>query len=73
MGEAMSTKPQPEQFKTRAEYRWARKLWLKRHGGSLWVTLLIALFFGGLTGSTTLLILLVVFALVATAYARSRP
>ncbi|MFI4977369.1 MAG: hypothetical protein ACHQC8_01630 [Solirubrobacterales bacterium] len=33
----------------------------------------VAVFFGGLTRSTALLILLVVFALVATAYANSRP
>jgi hypothetical protein len=46
---------------------------LRRHGGYLWTTLAIAVFFGALTGSTVLLILLVVFALVATAYARSRP
>jgi hypothetical protein len=73
MDEPMSSKPQPEQFRTGAEYRWARKLWLRRHGGSLIGTLAIAIFFGALTGSTVLLVLLVVFALVGTAYARSRP
>jgi hypothetical protein len=36
-------------------------------------TLAIAIFFAALTGSTVLLILLVVFALLATAYVRSRP
>ncbi len=69
----MSTKPRPEDYSTRAEYRWARKLWLRRHGGSLWTTLAIAVFFGALTGSTTLLIALIGFALVMTAYVRSRP
>jgi asparagine N-glycosylation enzyme membrane subunit Stt3 len=69
----MSTKPRPEQFKTRAEYRWARKLWLKRHGGHLWATLAIAIFFGAWSGSTMILVLFLVFALVGTAYARSRP
>ncbi len=69
----MSTKPRPEQFKTRAEYRWAKKIWLKRHGGYLWTTLAIAIFFGAWSGSTVALIGLVVFALVATAYVRSRP
>jgi hypothetical protein len=69
----MSTKPQPEQFPTRAEYRWARKLWLRRHGGSLLGTLAIAIFFGALTGYTLLLVLLVLFALAGTWWARSRP
>jgi hypothetical protein len=69
----MSTKPQPEQYGTRAQYRWARRLWLRRHGGYLWTTLAIAIFFGALTGSATLLILLIVFALWATVIARSRP
>jgi len=66
-------RPQPEDFKTAAEYRWARKLWIRRHGGSLIGTLAIAVVFGGLTGSTTLLLLLVAFAIVATMIARSRP
>jgi hypothetical protein len=69
----MSTKPQPEQFRTRAEYRWARKLWLRRHGGSLLGTLAIAIFFGALTGSTLLLVLLVLFALAGTWWARLQP
>jgi hypothetical protein len=68
-----STRPRPEQHRTGAEYRWAKRLWLRRHGGYLWTTLAIAVFFGALTGSATLLILLIVFAFVMTAYARSRP
>jgi hypothetical protein len=63
----MTTKPRPEQFRTRTEYAWARKLWLGRHGGSLFGTLAIAVVFGALTGSTVLLVLLVLFALAATA------
>lgn len=69
----MSTKPRPEDYETRAQYRWARKLWLRRHGGSLWTTLAIAVFFGALTGSTALLLGLIGFALVMTVYVRSRP
>ena len=68
-----STRPQPEQFSSRAEYRWAKKLWLRQHGGSLWTTLAIAIFFGAWTGSGVLLVVLVAFALVGTCYARSRP
>jgi hypothetical protein len=66
-------RPQPEDFKTRAEYRWARKQWIRAHGGSLFGTLAIAIFFGALTGSQLLLVLLVASALVGTAIARSRP
>ena len=69
----MSTKPHPEQFRSRAEYRWARKLWLRKHGGSLAGTLAIAVLFGVLSGSAVALILLVLVALVGTVYARSRP
>jgi hypothetical protein len=65
--------PQPENFKTGAEYRWAKRLWLRRHGGYLWTTIGLALLFGALTGSVVLLVLLVVAALAMTAYARSRP
>jgi len=67
------SRPQPEDFKTGAEYRWAKRLWLRRHGGYLWTTIALALLFGALTGSVVLLVLLVVAALAMTAYARSRP
>jgi hypothetical protein len=68
-----STRPRPEQFLTGSEYRWARKLWIRRHGGSLIGTLALAIFIGGIGGSAVGLLMLVVFAIVATAYARSRP
>jgi hypothetical protein len=66
-----STRPQPENYKTGTEYRWARKLWLRRHGGYLWTTLGLACLFGLWTGSLALFVLLVVAALAMTAYARS--
>jgi hypothetical protein len=66
-------KPQPEQFRTRAEYRWAKRQWLKAHGGYLWTTLLIAVVFGGLSGSAVVFVGLVLFALAGTVYARSKP
>ena len=69
---SMSTKPQPESINTRAEYRWATKMWLRHHGGYLITTLAIALFFGALTGATVLLVLLVVAALVMTAVRAER-
>jgi hypothetical protein len=69
----MVRRPQPESFKTGAEYRWARKQWKRRHGGSLIAVLLIALVFGGLSGSTTVLWGFVAFAVVAWMVARSMP
>jgi hypothetical protein len=66
-------RPQPEQFATRAEYRWRLKLWKRRHGGSLLVTLAIAVFFGAWSGSQAVLFGLVAFAIVAHLIARSRP
>jgi hypothetical protein len=66
-------RPQPEDFKTGVEYRWAKKLWLRKHGGYLITTLAIAVFFGALTGSAVLMVLLIIAALLMTAYARSRP
>jgi len=39
-------RPQPDSFKTGAEYRWALKLWKRKHGGSLVAVLAIAVFFG---------------------------
>ena len=69
----MSTRPEPEQFRTRSEYRFALRNWRRSHGGSLLATLAIAITFGVISGSAVALVLLVAFALVATAYVRSRP
>ncbi len=44
-------RPRPEDYKTWAEYRWARKLWIRKHGGSFIGTLALAIIFGGLSGS----------------------
>jgi hypothetical protein len=66
-------RPQPQHYRTRAEYAWARRQWQRSHGGSLIVTLSIAVFFGAWTGSTTLLWGLVGFAVVCHVIARSRP
>lgn len=66
-------RPRPEDFPTRAAYRWRLKLWRRRHGGSLLAVLLIAFVFGGLSGSQTVLWGFVAFAVVAWMVARSRP
>jgi hypothetical protein len=69
----MSTKPQPEDFPTAWSYWQARRVWVRRHGGSIIGTLAIAVFFGVLSGSATVFIVLSVWAILATAIARSRP
>lgn len=35
--------PQPKDYGTRAEYRWARRNWRRRHGGSLARAMILAL------------------------------
>jgi hypothetical protein len=67
------SRPQPEQYPTRATYRWALRNWKRSHGGSLIGTLAIAVFFGAWSGSQVALFGLVGFAIVAHVIARSRP
>jgi hypothetical protein len=67
----MSTRPQPESFKTGAEYRWARRLWRRRTGGSLITTAALALIVGGLSGSAVLAMLTLFGALGVHLYLRS--
>ncbi len=67
----MSTRPQPESFKTGAEYRWARRLWRKRTGGSLITTAALALIVGGLSGIAVLAMLTLFGALGVHLYLRS--
>jgi hypothetical protein len=69
----MSTKPRPQDYATAWAYWQARRSWVRSHGGSLLAVLAIAFVFGVLTGSAIAFVLLIVFALAATAYARSRP
>ena len=54
-GSRTQTRPQRSDYRTAAEYRWARRNWRRAHGGSLIVTLAIAFVFGAWTGSQTLL------------------
>ena len=66
-------RPRPEDYPTRASYRWALHNWKRSHGGALWSTLAIAAFFGAWTGSVALMFLLIAFAIVCTVVARGRP
>jgi hypothetical protein len=54
------SKPVPEDYATRAEYRWALKLWRRRTGGSLLGTVLLAGLIGGLSGNAYVFITLIV-------------
>jgi hypothetical protein len=67
------SRPQPEQYPTRATHRWALKNWRNAHGGRFLGTLAIAVFFGAWSGSQVALFGLVAFAVVAHVIARSRP
>jgi hypothetical protein len=62
--------PLPEDYKTGAEYRWARHLWRRRTGGSLITTAALALVVGGLSGSAVLAMLTLTGALGAHLYLR---
>ncbi len=66
-------RPRPEGFATWRSYHQAKRVWLHRHGGRLWTTLLLAVVVGALSGSAVVLAILVVAAVVGTLYARSRP
>jgi hypothetical protein len=69
----MNSRPRPQDYRTGAEYRWARRNWKRAHGGSLFALLLIAVFFGAWSGSQAALFGLVAFAIVAWLIARARP
>ena len=66
-------RPQPADFPTRAHYRWARRQYLRQHGGSMFGSIAIATFFGLASGSQWVLFGLLAYAVVAHAIARSRP
>jgi len=66
-------RPQPEDFKSGGEYRWALKLWKRKHGGSLLAVLAIAFVFGALSGSGIALLSLVALGLLGWGYMRTRP
>jgi hypothetical protein len=50
-----------------------RSRWLRRHGGRIWVTVLLALVLGALTRSLVGFLIIVAVATIGTIYARSRP
>ena len=62
----MTTPPQPETFKTAAEYRWARRLWKRKHGGSLVGNVAVAAIAGGITGSQVAVVVFIVLAVLVT-------
>jgi hypothetical protein len=65
-------RPRPEEYPSRATYRWALRNWRCHQGGGLLGTLAIAIFFGLPSGSVTVLWVLIAFAIVATMIARSK-
>lgn len=66
----MSARPNPEQYRTRADYGWAMRLWRKRTGGSLITTAALSLVVGGLSGSAVLAMLTFIVSLGAHLHLR---
>ncbi len=64
-------RPQPDNFKTGAEYRWASRQWRAKHGGSMFANVAVAIIAGAITGSAVLLALFVVLAVTVTLARRS--
>jgi TRAP-type C4-dicarboxylate transport system permease large subunit len=62
----MSSRPQPESYRTGTEYRWARKLWKRRHGGSMIGNVAVAAIAGGITGSQVAVVAFIALAVLVT-------
>ena len=58
--------PLPEHFATAAEYRWARKLWRRKHGGSMVANVAVAAIAGGIAGSQVAVVAFIALAVVVT-------
>jgi TRAP-type C4-dicarboxylate transport system permease large subunit len=71
MESAPTPRPHPEQFKTAAEYRWARRLWKRKHGGSLAANVAVAAIAGGITGSAVAVAAFMTIAVAVTLARRS--
>ncbi len=69
----MASRPQPENYRTGAEYRWARRLWRRSHGGSMIGNVAVAAIAGGITGSQVAVVVFIVLAVVVTLPRRSAP
>jgi hypothetical protein len=69
----MNTKPQPEQFRTRAEYTWERKLWRHKRGGLLIGNRTVAAIAVGIKGSQVAVVAFIALPVVVTLARRSRP
>lgn len=59
-------KPRPEDYRTRAEWRWAKRAWRNHYGGwgSVFGSLLVFLLIAGLTGSAIFAFVALVLMLV---------
>ncbi len=59
-------RPRPEDYRTRAEYRWAKRAWRNHYGGwgSVFGSLLVFLLIAGLTRSAVFAFVALVLMLV---------
>jgi TRAP-type C4-dicarboxylate transport system permease large subunit len=61
-----ASRPDPEDYRTGAEYRWAHKLWKAKHGGSMIGNVAVAVIAGGITGSRVAVVAFVLLAVLVT-------
>lgn len=59
-------RPHPENYRTGAEYRWAYKLWKRRHGGSMIGNVAVAAIAAGIAGSQVAVVVFIVMAVGVT-------
>ena len=62
----MSTRPEPQNYRTRAEYSWAHKLWKRRYGGSMIGNVAVAAIAGGITSSQVAVVVFIALAVLVT-------
>lgn len=67
------TRPQPESYRIGAEYRWAHKLWQRKHGGSMVGNVAVAAIAGGITGSQVAVVAFIGLAVLVTLARRRGP
>jgi hypothetical protein len=70
----LGTRPRPEDYPTWWSYHRAARIWKARHGGSLFLNIVVAIIAGGITGSHVAVVLFVLLAVgVTLARRRSEP
>ena len=61
-----NTRPRPQDYPTWWSYHHAARTWKARHGGSLFLNIVVAIIAGGITGSRIAVVLFLVLAVGVT-------